>query len=458
MIMKEVGNFIKKNNKKILSDLGEFLAIPSISKPFVYRDKEIARAAKWLANHFKKIGFKSELITGKYAPLVFAEWSRPANKFTLLIYCHYDVQPVEPLNLWKSNPFKMTVCGGKIYARGVSDSKGHLFAYIKGVESILKKNGKLPINIKFVVDGDEEAVQLSLPKLIKNNPEKLEADAVLVGAGAMISKETPSICYAVRGLISAEIEVKSSKNNLHSGSYGGGILNPVEYLAKILASVKNKDGKILIPEFYKRVAPISKDGDRLSIYSSEKEFLKSSGVKKIFGEKGFLLHELVTVRPTFEINGMSGGYMDEGFQFIIPSKAIARVSFRLVPDQRPGEIFEMFKRFILQYNKNDEVKIGIKQVDSAEPATMNRKSFIAKKTAESLEEIFGKKPLWFREGGAVPVVSDFQKVGKDVIMVGFGLPDDNIHAPNEKMDLDNFYKEIVFSAKLIEKLAGHFFK
>jgi acetylornithine deacetylase/succinyl-diaminopimelate desuccinylase-like protein len=371
-----------------------------------------------------------------------------------LNYCHFDVQPVEPLNLWKSNPFKMTIRNGKIYARGVSDSKGHLFAYIKGVESILKKEGKLPINIKFVVDGDEEAVQLALPELIKTNPEKLKADAVLIGAGAMIKKDAPSICYAVRGLVSAEIEVKTLENNLHSGSYGGGVLNAAEYLVKILADVKDENGRIAIPKFYQKVVSVSKKDSPLSIYDSEKEFLKSGGAKKVFGEKGFSLHEMIVARPTFEINGISGGFAEEGFQFIIPAKAIAKVSFRLAQNQNSKEVFEMFEKFVLNY-KNDVVEISIKQIDSAEPAIMNRESFVAKKAAESLEKIFGKKTVWYREGGAVPVVNDFQKIGKDVIMVGFGLPDDNIHAPNEKLDLDNFYKEIEFSAEFVKKLAEY---
>lgn len=451
--MKKIRDFIKLRAEEWLGDLGEYLAIPSISAPFCYDDKNVAQAAEWLADHFKKIGFDSELIKGSYSPLVYAERINPANKFTLLIYCHYDVQPVEPAELWKSPPFKMTIRDEKIYARGVSDSKGHLFAYIKGIESVLKTEGELPINIKFIIDGDEEAVELALPELIKTRPEKLEADAVFVGAGAMIGAGTPSMCYAVRGLVSAEIEVETLRTNLHSGSFGGGALNAAEYLAKILSGIRDERGKIAIAGFYDDVAPVGPEEKKIisSIFGSEEEFLRICGSKKVFGEPGFSLHELITARPTFELNGICGGDIGGGFQFIIPAKASAKISFRLVPDQDPQKIYKQLERYISRY-ANGSVKIIVKQVDSALPSVMNRGSFVARKAAEGLKDVFGREAAWFREGGAVPVVGDFQKLGKDVIMVGFGLPDDDIHAPNEKLDLSNFYKEIEFSACFVKKL------
>ncbi|MFH1193367.1 MAG: dipeptidase [bacterium] len=452
--MERISEFVKSRAADWLHDLGEFLAIPSVSAPFCYDDKNVARAADWLVNHFKKIGFNSELICGEYTPMVYAEWLSPANKFTLLIYCHYDVQPVEPLELWKSPPFEMAIRDGKIFARGVSDSKGHLFAYIKGIESILKIKGKLPVNVKFIIDGDEEAVELALPELLKNNPEKLEADAVFVGAGAMIDANTPSICYAVRGLLSVEIQVETLRTNLHSGSFGGGVFNAAEYLAKIIAGIRNEQGKITIPGFYGDVAPVAPEEKKIlsSIFASEEEFLRICGSNKIFGEAGFSVHELITARPTFEVNGIRGGDIGGGFQFIVPAKASAKISFRLVPNQCPGTIYQQLEKYISQY-ANEAAKVTLKKVDSAEPAIMNRKSFVAKKAAEGLKEVFGAEVKWFREGGAVPVVYDFQKLGKNVIMVGFGLPDDAIHAPNEKLDLSNFYKEIEFSARFMEKLA-----
>ncbi|MFH1759061.1 MAG: M20/M25/M40 family metallo-hydrolase [Patescibacteria group bacterium] len=439
-------------NKKWLKELSEFLAIPSVSAPFDYHNKQITRAANWLVNHFKKVGFNAELLRGKYTPLVYAEWLCPTNKFTLLIYCHYDVQPADPIKLWRTPPFKMTVSGGKIYARGASDSKGHLFAYIKGIETVLKTSGKLPINIKFIVDGDEESAELALPDLINRNPQKLEADAVLIGAGAMLGANTPSICYAVRGLVAAEVKVIGHKINLHSGSFGGGIINPVEYLVKIISALKDKNKKITLPHFYDDVLLASSKNKPLSVFRSNKEFLLASGGKKISGETGFSLNELITVRPTFEINGISGGYADKGFQYIIPTEVLAKISFRLVPNQNPEKIYNQLIKFIFRY-QNKEIKIELKRIDSAYPAIMNKQSLIATKAAETLKEIFDVKPVWFREGGAVPVVYNFQKLGKDVIMVGFGLPDDNIHAPNEKLNLSSFYREIEFVARLVRKLA-----
>lgn len=459
--MNKIDKFIRQNKNKWLKELKEYLDIPSISKPGVYGSQNIIKAASWLVNHFRKIGFHSKLLKTPYDPLVFAEWKNPKNQFTLLIYCHSDVQPIEPIELWKTPPFKTTVKNGKIFARGVSDSKGHLFAYIKGIESYLKVFGKLPINIKFIIDCDEEANEIALPWFITKNAKKLQTDAILIGAGAMVASNTPSICYGYRGLLAAEIKVKTLKQNLHSGSFGGAVLNAAECLSSILAKFKNNDGKILIPGFYDKVAFTyqhhMKNNVCAGVHCSKKEFLGITGASKILCEKKFTLDESLTCRPTFEINGISSGSAGDNFQYIIPAESSAKISFRLVPNQNPKDIFQKLKKFIIK-NAPMEAKISITKVDWATPTIINKNSFFAKQLEKGLKEIFHKKAVWYREGGAVPVVADFKRINPNIFMVGFGSPNDNIHGPNEKLNLKDFLREIKFSSILVKKLGEDYSK
>jgi acetylornithine deacetylase/succinyl-diaminopimelate desuccinylase-like protein len=452
MEMEKVFEFIYKSKKKWILELGEYLNIPSISSPGVFGNKEILKVANWLVAHFRKIGFSSELIKTPYDPLIYAQYINPKNKFTLLIYCHTDVQPIEPLELWKTPPFTMTIKNGKIFARGVSDSKGHLFAYIKGIESVLKVEGKLPINIKFIIDCDEEANELSLPWFLKKHIKKLKADAVFVGAGSMVAKDTPSICYGYRGLLAAELNIRTLKQNLHSGSFGGSVLNAAEALIKILEKFRDQDGKILIPGFYENVIPVDKkEKIYAGVHCSAKEFLRITGAMKSVREKGFTLDECLTCRPSFEINGIKSGSADSVFQYIVPAQSSAKISFRLVPNQNPDDIFKKLKKFVYQVSPK-EAKVEIKKIDWAKPTVVGTESQFAKILEKGLEDVFNKKAVWYREGGAVPMVYDFQKISPDVFMVGFGSPDDNIHAPNEKLNLSDFYKEIRFSSILIKRL------
>lgn len=452
--MDKISKFIKKNNHQLFNELISYLNIPSISSPGVYGNKNILAAAKWLVTHFKKIGFASELIKTPYDPLIYAEYKHPKNNFTLLIYCHTDVQPVEPLKLWRTLPFKTTIQNGKIIARGVSDSKGHLFAYIKGIESVLKTEGRLPINVKFIIDCDEEANEIALPWFIKKHYKKLEADAILVGAGAMVAKNTPSICYGYRGLLSVEIKVKTLKQNLHSGSFGGAVLNAAESLIKILAKFKDDNGRILIPGFYQSVLGPRRDKKIWAgVHCSKQELLKLTGASDLSCEKGFSLDECLCLRPTFEINGLNGGSGDGVFQYIVTAEAAAKISFRLVPNQNPQDIFKKIKKYVDSIAPKS-VKVKIKKVDWAIPTVIDKNSHFGRSLSDGLKKVFNKKAVWYREGGAVPVVCNFQKISKDIFMVGFGSSDDNIHGPNEKLNLADFYKEIKFSAILMKQLAN----
>lgn len=451
--MDKIDNFITDNKDKWLNELSEYIAIPSISKSGIYGSKDISDVANWLTDHFKKIGFQSELIETLYDPLVFAEWKNPKNKFTLLLYSQADVQPADPLEEWNTSPFKLTLKDGKLFARGISDSKGHLFAYIKGIESYLKLYGTLPINIKFIIDCDEETDEVSLPWFIKNHPDKLTADAILIAAGNMVAPNTPSICYGYRGMLATEIEVQTLKNNLHSGTFGGGVINPIECLATILSKLKGEDNKISIPGFYTDVA--SFDSEKpiyATAHYSENDFLEVAGATKVNCENGFSLDESLAARPTLDINGIYGGSTPEAFQYIIPAKASAKISFRLVPNQNPEDIYTKLEKY-LKDTAPTGCEINIKKIDAALPIIIDKNSPFAEKLKTGLKKVFDKEAVWYREGGSVAVVNDFKKLTSNVFMVGFGSPDDNIHAPNEKLNLEDFFREIKFSTILMEELS-----
>ncbi|TSC88818.1 MAG: beta-Ala-His dipeptidase [Parcubacteria group bacterium Gr01-1014_3] len=430
--------------KRWLNELKEFLSLASISTDPAYR-KEMIKTAQWLSRHLKNIGLSSELIKGSGHPLVYAEKIIDARAPTLLICSHYDVQPVDPIEQWETHPFRANVRKGRIYARGASDSKGQLFAYIKGAEEAIR-SGKLGMNVKFIIEGDEEANGKSLAEFLAKNQKKLSADSIIYAGGAMINKDTPAICYGVRGLLALEIEAWAFKDNLHSGSFGGGFANPAEVLAQLLTSVKWKNRQIAIGHFYDGTTEYS-DSDLESPYS-EKELLKMTDAIKLVGEKRFSTIERISSRPTFEINSFASGYTGEGFQFIIPNRAVAKVSFRLAPGQTPKRAFGQFKKFINMLNPGT-VKISIRKVDEAMPALMAKTSLIAIAAAKSLQRVFGRKVAWYRDGGAVPIIHDFQQITANVIMVGFGLLDDNIHAPNEKLDLKNFFRGVEFARDLL---------
>lgn len=430
--------------RRWLDELKEFLGLASISTNPTYQ-KEMIKTAKWLAEHFKRIGFAASVIRGSGHPLVYAEKIIGGGATTLLICSHYDVQPVDPIEQWESPPFQATVRNGNIYARGASDSKGQLFAYIKGAEEAIR-SGKLGMNVKFIIEGDEEANGKSLAEYLAKNRKKLAADSIIYAGGAMINKDTPSICHGVRGLLALEIKVWAFKENLHSGSFGGGFANPAEVLAQLLTSVKWKNGEISIGHFYDGMKG-GGDPDLESPYS-EKELLKMTGAIKLAGEKRFSTIERISSRPTFEINSFVSGYVGDGFQFIIPNQAVAKVSFRLAPRQKPKRVFGQFKKFIRMLNPGT-VKISIRKVDEAMPVLMAKTSAIAKAAAQSLRRVFGCEVAWYRDGGAVPIIHDFQQITSNVIMVGFGLLDDNLHAPNEKLNLKNFFQGVEFAKDLL---------
>lgn len=442
-----------KNKKQDICDLKEFLSIPSISIQARHKNNS-ARAAKWLVDYFKKIGFDAELIRTSANPLVFAERCKTPGAPTVLIYSHYDVQPIDPIKNWRTLPFKPTICNGNIFARGASDSKGQLFAYIKGVENLFRAENGFPLNIKFIIEGDEESEKSILKNILKKYPQKFFSDAIIIAAGSFVDFGKPSICYGARGLLALELEVCGPKIDLHSGSFGGTVANPAEILSQIISHLKDKNGKICIPGFYKNVFKISQK-ERLLISQlpyKKNDFLKLSGAPKLFGELKFSPIERVFARPSLDVSSIFAGYDGEGYKPIIPAKAFAKLSFRLVPGQNSGKVFSQFKKFIKKLAPS-AVKIKIKRLDCAEPSLMDKNSIVAIVAKDALKNVFGHKVSWYRDGGSVPLIYDFKKINNNIIMVGFGLPDDNLHAPNEKLNLNQFFNGIEFVKVFLKKYA-----
>lgn len=451
-VFKEKKPIVLNKKDKILKELFDYLKIPSISilQSAGYDSQEFEEGVcKFLKNKLDSIGFKTRIITEQYYdPVIYSQYKRDKNKFNLLVYCHTDVQPVEPRSEWKTDPFSPKIRDGKIYARGVSDSKGQLFSFITAVEQVISEQKELPINITFVIDCDEEAEQKSLPRLIKKHPELFKCDAILISAGSMVKNDTPSICCGYRGLISVEIELTTLKQNLHSGSFGGGALNAAECLTKLLSKIKDENNKIKIKGFYDNVKETT---GTAGVWYKIKDFLKLIGAKEVACEKDYSLNQCLCLRPTFEINGIHAGSSENSFQYIVPSTAKAKVSFRLVCNQDPDDVFKKFKDFIGK-NKQKGTRVKVKLVDKAYPTTVSEDTDFIRIIEKSFDNLFKNNIVKYYEGGCVPIIYDFLRFTKQIYMVGFGSPDDNIHGPNEKLNVKDFFKGIKFYKNLIENL------
>lgn len=428
-----------------LQELTEFLRIPSIS---TQPDKanEIAAAAEWLARAMKLAGLNNaQVIETSGHPLVYADWLLAGpDAPTVLIYGHYDVQPPEPLALWKSPPFEPRIEDGNLFARGASDDKGQLYIHVKAVEAYLKSAGRLPLNVKFIIEGEEESGGKSLEAFVPDNTDLLAADSVLVSDTHIVDKDKPSVVYSLRGMTYVFVDVTGPTRDLHSGSYGGGIDNPINALAHIIAQLKDKDGRILIPGFYDRVRTLTEE-DRALIGKGaidEPAWLADTGAPQTWGEPEFSLLERLGARPTLDVNGLIGGYTGAGAKTVLPSSAHAKISMRLVPDQDPEEIFALFRDHVLAIAP-DSVRVKCTKVHGAEPCIIDIDIPEMQAAAQAYERVFGRRPLYMREGGSIPVISLFQKhLGLQTVLMGFGLSGDHIHAPNERMYLPNFYRGI----------------
>jgi len=454
--MEKVLPYILSNKDRYIDELKEFLAIPSVSSQKEH-DNDTRRCAQWVADHMKKIGMENVQIlpTGGH-PVVFSEWLHAAGKPTVLFYGHYDVQPVDPLNLWTSPPFEGTIRGERLYARGAADDKGQVFIHFKAVEAFMKQYGSMPVNIKMIIEGEEEVGSENLDRFIEEHTELLKADLVIISDSGMFAKGVPSICYSLRGLAYMEVEVTGPNRDLHSGSFGGSVHNPVQALCEMIASLHDKNGKITVKGFYDDVRPLTKV-ERNSFKKlpfRDKSYAKDLGVKALYGEKGFTTLERVWSRPTLECNGIWGGYIEEGAKTVLPAKAFAKISMRLVPDQTSAKAAKLFEKHLKKIAPKT-VSVKVRNLHGGEAAITPIDSPGVKAAVDALEKGFGKKVLYQGEGGSIPVVAQFKKVlGIDTVLLGFGLPDENAHSPDEFINLDNFFGGIRTSAYFYDGLPG----
>jgi len=453
--MERVVNHINANIHTYIEELKDFLRIPSISTSEQYKN-DMLKGADFVANRLKDAGLKNvKVIKTKGHPLVYADWLNAPGKPTVLFYGHYDVQPVDPISLWDSLPFDPVIKNGKIYARGATDDKGQVYMHIKSIEAYLKIVKKLPLNVKFIIEGEEEIGSESLENFINNNAKTLKCDAVLISDTALYGPGIPTITYGLRGLAYLQVEITGPNRDLHSGTFGGTIANPINTLAEIISKLMDKNGHITIPGFYDDVVKITKlekENFRSFIFS-EKKFATELGVRKLKGEKGYTTLERSWTRPTLDCNGILGGFTEEGAKTVLPSKAMAKISMRLVPNQDPKKISKLFTKYIKSLTPQT-VSVKVKDLHGGYPVLtpLNDKATIAGATAMS--KAFGKKTVFMREGGSIPIVTVFtKKLKAPSVLMGFGLNTENLHSPNEHFDLKHFHLGILSSAYFLQEYA-----
>jgi acetylornithine deacetylase/succinyl-diaminopimelate desuccinylase-like protein len=447
--------YAQTHSDDFLEALKSLLRIPSISALSEYQD-EIERAARWLVETLKDYGFEDAAIfpTEKH-PIVFGSHMKAGPEApTLLVYGHYDVQPIDPLDEWESDPFEPEVRGDHLFARGASDMKGQIIAHFKAMESFLAVDG-LPINIKYFIEGEEEIGSPNLDKFVRANRELLECDFCLNTDSGILGANTPSLIYGLRGIAYFEIWLTGPASDLHSGSFGGAVENPANVLCQLIAGMKDSDGRITLPGFYDSVHELGpkERGELAKLPQTEAWWLEQSGAPALNGEAGFTITERATARPTLDVNGIYSGFIEEGQKTVLPSKAFAKVSTRLVPDQRPEEIHRSFEAY-LNENAPPTVEWELKMLSGALPGKIDLESKPVQAAGEALEMVWDKAPLYNRIGGTVPIVGILQEIlGVSSLMLGFGLPDDNLHAPNEKFYLPNFYRGIETHIRFMHLIA-----
>jgi acetylornithine deacetylase/succinyl-diaminopimelate desuccinylase-like protein len=448
-------DFINVNRERYLDELKAFLAIPSISA-LPQHAGDVKRCADWCADEMRRIGMQNvRLIETPGNPVVYGDWLGAPDAPTILFYGHYDVQPVDPLDLWQSPPFEAAVRDGEIYARGSADDKGQVFMHFKAIEAHLKQNGKLPVNMKIILEGEEEVGSVNLDNFIRDHRSELGADVVVISDSPMFARGVPSICYGLRGLVYFQIDLRGSSTDLHSGSFGGAVVNPAFALSQMLAQMKDRSGRIKIPGFYDDVVALQEEERKAwaSLPFNEKAYRKDFGIPKVFGETGYTTLERTWARPTFEVNGLLSGFTGEGAKTVLPAVAMAKVSMRLVPNQTPDKIAELFEAHVRDVAPKT-VELTITRMHGGKPWMTSYDNPFVQAAGRAIERGFGRKPVFTREGGSIPVVSTFQEeLGLPSVLFGVGLPDENAHAPNEKLDVANFHGGVISSAYLYEEIA-----
>src|SRR5215208_3171917 len=454
--MNNVIDFINTNRDRYVDELKEYLAIPSISA-LPQHAADVKRCAEWTAGEMTGIGLQNvKLVETPGFPVVYGDWMSAEGAPTILFYGHYDVQPVDPVELWDSPPFEATVRDGEIYARGSADDKGQIFMHFKAIEAHLKQNGRLPVNLRIILEGEEEVGSANLDDFIKAHKDELSGDVVVISDSPMFDRGIPSICYGLRGLVYFQIDIRGTKSDLHSGSFGGAVANPAMVLAQVLAQMKDKGGRIKIPGFYDAVRELSAEerAEWKKLPFNETRYRKELGAPKLFGESGYSTLERVWARPTFDVNGLYSGFIGEGAKTVLPATAMAKVSMRLVPDQEPEKIGDLFEQYLRKICPKT-VELKITRMHGGKPWMTEFENKFVRAAGRAIEQGFGKAPVFNREGGSIPVVSTFQQeLGVPSVLFGVGLPDENAHAPDEKLDLGNFHNGIIASAYLYQELAS----
>jgi len=449
-------DYLEQNKSRFIADLCQYVQYPSVSAQAAHR-LDMAACAKWLLARCRSIGLEARLCPTAGHPIIVAKTprARGSKKPPFLIYGHYDVQPAEPFKLWKSDPFKPRIEGRSLFARGASDNKGQNLAHLNAVEAYLKTNTELPCDLTFVIEGEEEVGSQNLGGFLKSNRSELACKAVVISDTGMPSLKFPALTYALRGIIAFEVIVHGPSRDLHSGIYGGTVDNPAMALCQMLAQLRDKQGRVNIPGFYDGVERLSayerKEAARLPL--SAVQYRKFLGVPELFGEHGYTFGEQRSARPTVEINGLTSGYQGEGSKTIIPALASAKLTFRLVPNQTPAHIRKVVLKRLHELCP-PTVRLEVKSGHGGEPYLVSPTSPLAQAALRTLKEAFGHEPILMREGGSIPIVTQFKKVlNADSLLLGLALPDDNAHSPNEKFSLDCYEKGMRMGALLWPELA-----
>jgi acetylornithine deacetylase/succinyl-diaminopimelate desuccinylase-like protein len=453
--MLDVIDFVNTNRDRYVAGLKDLLAIPSISALPAHAG-DVRRCADWMIDEMRRIGLEHVRLeeTPGY-PVVCADWLHAEGAPTLLFYGHYDVQPVDPVDQWESPPFEATVRDGEIYARGAADDKGQVYMHLKAIEAHLAARQRLPVNIKIVLEGEEEVGSANLDAFVRDHRAELAADVVVISDSAMFDRGVPSICYALRGLAYFQVDVRGTKSDLHSGVFGGAVANPAMVLAQMLAQMRDRGGRVKIPGFYDAVRPLSEDERAAwrTLPFNEKKYRKDLEAPKLFGESEYSVLERVWARPTFEVNGLLSGFTGEGAKTVIPATAMAKVSMRLVPDQDPDVVAGQFEAYLKKVAPKT-VTVTVTRMHGGKPWIAEYDNPFVQAAGRAIEQGFGKPPVFCREGGSIPVVSTLQQeLGVPAVLFGVGLPDENAHAPNERLDLSNFHNGIVASAILYDEIS-----
>ena len=460
--MSELDSFLEDNKSRFEDDLCEWLKMPSVSTDSAFAD-DVRKAANWLFGKLEELGLHTEIIETCGHPIVYAESPKIDGAPTVLVYGHYDVQPPDPLDEWQTPPFEPDVRDRKVYARGATDDKGQMITHLFGVEAWMKTVGSLPVQVKFLIEGEEECGSAGLNEFLAGKydkdglsvREKLSADIAVISDTSQYGPGMPAITYGLRGICYFQLNLTGPNQDLHSGAFGGSVTNPANALARMLSAIINEEGQIQIPGFYDDVAPLTEreKGQFEALHFSNDDYMKQLGVSGLSGEKGFSTLERRWARPTFDVNGLSSGYQGEGAKTVLPAKASAKFSFRLVPNQDPKTIGAALEKMLRELCPPG-IEMELVHMHGANGFVLSLDSPFMQAASQAIEDGFGNKPVFIRSGGSIPVVNSFTELlGVDTLLLGWGQDDDNPHSPNEKFSLDDFQKGIRASTRLWEELS-----